>query len=394
MALRRLDVLRKTEMIRHVSSYSAYINVGCARVEGSRRQAVRTLPSSSSLHYTACVPKQIDVSILAKMVEDARRPGVRRVPQNDGAPYRATLRRSVRTLAANARLRDKQRGRQSEVDDGLLLDLIMDQGGLCAYSGVPMELTRPHSHWRMSIERKDTSQGYVRGNYCLIAAEFNSSVQGVDTGLGSSQWSKQKVGLVNSLRHQPVLLPRLRDDIQLASLRPKARSKISKPAGEFRGPDLDGKVRCVDCKIWKEQDQYYKAASNSIGLFSLCRKCYSQTRSAYDSTLRGHAQLMLKNARRRAFNAAITGTWRGTFMLELEDLLHMLWQQGGRCFYSGVPLHCSKGPADWAWSLERLDNSETYSRSNCVLIAREFNTSSQWSRSKAKHIWGPFTPNE
>ena len=97
------------------------------------------------------------------------------------------------------------------------------------------------------------------------------------------------------------------------------------------------------------------------------------------------------------------GTWTGSFALDLDDLLEMLRLQGGRCHYSRVPLHCAAGPADWVWSIERLDNSVTYAKNNCVLIAREFQTSdqsrnkavhpifgtAQWSRRKVSHVWGP-----
>ena len=354
---------------------------------------------------------QLDAAVLARMVDDARRPGVPGRPANatrtsvshDGAHFGSTLRRSTGIIAASARSRDRQKGRQSDVNRNLLLDMIIEQGGLCSYSGIPMELLRPHSHWRMSIERIDNSVGYVRGNYCLIAAEFNCPVHGVDSGLGSSQWSKQKVKLVNSLRNQPVPLPWLQENIQLARSRSKIRANAS---DEFRGPDADGKVLCAGCKVWQEQKNFYYKASSTTGLFTLCKKCGSQVNSAYLSTLRGHGMTMLGGARRRASS---NSAWRGTFALAFEDLLDMLWQQGGRCFYSGVPLHCAKGPADWVWSIERLDNSTTYTRSNCVLIAREFNTadlslrarsksevfgSSQWSRNKARHIWGSFTPNE
>jgi len=88
--------------------------------------------------------------------------------------------------------------------------------------------------------------------------------------------------------------------------------------------------------------------------------------------------------------------------LDLQQVLHMLEQQGGCCYYSGVPLEYKRPHSDWRMSLERLDNSLGYTPENCVLIAIEFNTSdqsrnkattevfgtAQWSREKVEHIWG------
>ena len=87
-----------------------------------------------------------------------------------------------------------------------------------------------------------------------------------------------------------------------------------------------------------------------------------------------------------------------------EHLLDLLAQQGGRCYYSQVPLNYGQAHTDWRLSVERLDNSIGYTPSNTVLIAVEFNTSdhsrnkavtevfgtAQWSREKVWHVWGPF----
>ena len=83
-------------------------------------------------------------------------------------------------------------------------------------------------------------------------------------------------------------------------------------------------------------------------------------------------------------------------------LLHLLAKQGGRCFYSGVPLEYKLVHTHWRLSVERLDNSLGYTLENCVLIALEFNTpdysrntavtevfgTAQWSREKVWHVWG------
>ncbi|CAK0808991.1 unnamed protein product [Prorocentrum cordatum] len=80
----------------------------------------------------------------------------------------------------------------------------------------------------------------------------------------------------------------------------------------------------------------------------------------------------------------------------------MLWSQGGRCYYSAVPMEYSIPSSDWRMSLERLDNELGYIVSNCVFVACEFNTpdwsrrsprdtvygTAQWSKEKVACVWG------
>ena len=136
------------------------------------------------------------------------------------------------TAAQNARARDRKKSRQSDVHADLLLDLVLEQGGLCAYSGVPIELMKPHSHWRASVERIDNRHGYIKGNCCLVAAEFNSAVHKIceaeGSSLGSAQWSKQKVQEVIRIRTQQVHLQQLQEGIAVARLRPSPKILILK----------------------------------------------------------------------------------------------------------------------------------------------------------------------
>ena len=115
----------------------------------------------------------------------------------------------------------------------------------------------------------------------------------------------------------------------------------------------------------------------------------------YHRTLRGKAKSLASTARQRS------GTRQQQCEIQFGDILEMLLAQGGRCFYSGVPLQYDRVHVDWVMSLERLDNNCGYVRENCVLIAAEFNTpdhsklatsevqgSPQWSLAKAMHVWG------
>ena len=62
------------------------------------------------------------------------------------------------------------------------------------------------------------------------------------------------------------------------------------------------------------------------------------------------------------------------FQLTLDNLFDLILSQGARCAYSGVCLELVLPNSDWRVSLERIDNSDGYVASNCVMVACEFNT--------------------
>ena len=65
-----------------------------------------------------------------------------------------------------------------------IVQLWESQGGLCAYSGIPMTFgSYEDKWWTCSAERIDNTKGYVKGNVCLICYEFNTP----------QQWSKDKI---------------------------------------------------------------------------------------------------------------------------------------------------------------------------------------------------------
>ena len=113
-------------------------------------------------------PSPIRYEHLAALVDSARSPRTgaprqARLPKADCSyAYRSTLRGWAHLLAGKIRYRDRLKGRHTDIDADYLLDLVLEQGGLCAYSSIPMQLLRPNSHWRVSIEREDISQGYLR----------------------------------------------------------------------------------------------------------------------------------------------------------------------------------------------------------------------------------------
>jgi len=70
--------------------------------------------------------------------------------------------------------------------------------------------------------------------------------------------------------------------------------------------------------------------------------------------------------------------------LTFNELMLIYEQQDGLCYYSGIPLDPVSGNT-FTLSLERLDNSLSYSYDNCVLIIQLMNSCrnhAQWSRRK------------
>ena len=323
------------------------------------------------------------------------------------AEIRRTLRGNVRRLVDSARHRSQSKGWPCNLDIDFVLDLILRQRGRCAYSGVPMEILWPHSDWRMSLERLSNQVGYQQQNCVLIAAEFNTP--GLTSKrvtsclpLGSSKWSREKV---QNLRAERLL------NIDILSLGETVRAARAKQAVlpppvllfSLKGQtqEAPGHLRCSRCGIWKLPQSFTLKRAGESGHRKNCKTCDNEYKVAYRMTLRGHILELIAGARRRHR----LDKWQGDFELDLDSVLDMLWSQQGRCFYSDVPLRFAQLNVDWLMSLERLDNSKTYTKENTVLVALEFNTSdntkkavqtclvsgsSQWSRCKVEHVWGRF----
>lgn len=323
------------------------------------------------------------------------------------ANYARTLRGNAVCLVSSAKNRSKLKGWDCNLDVDFILDTVLQQQGKCAYSGVHMEMLLPHSDWRMSLERVDNAAGYVRENCVLIAAEFNSTEKlsrrvPMSATFGSSKWSLEKVQNFNSERLSNVDLHGLN---RLISAAREGYRSLSRPVG-FTAPKCDkleeveaifGRFRCLRCGVWKPLECFHLCSQSARGHRSQCKQCKAAYDFACRTTLRGHIQSMLGHARARHK----LGKWHGNFELDCASVLEMMVSQQGRCFYSDVPLRFAQLNVDWMVSLERLDNSKTYTQDNTVLVALEFNTpdhsrtaksevfgSGQWSRRKVEHVWG------
>lgn len=317
--------------------------------------------------------------------------------------YRCTLRGRIQSLLGAARHRVARARIRSmrdlectlTVED--CLDMLWAQRGRCYYSGVPVNYLRPNSHWRLSCERLDNHKGYTQDNCVFVAAEFNTSDYSISPNVvspihGTAQWSKRKVAEVTSLRDSPNNLDMLDRFVQEARGSGRCLSVRGRLRGMQRKPNAAGEWMCSSCQLYKPPSEFHQRGS---GLSSLCAECKSAYNRRYAATLRGGILNTLSSAARRSRKRDLP------FELDLDKLLTKLWEQQGRCYYSGVPLAFAQH-SDWRMSLERLRNSDGYTSQNCVWVANEFNTpdyshntakfpvfgTAQWSKAKVEFVWG------
>jgi hypothetical protein len=92
---------------------------------------------------------------------------------------------------------NEKRDNTHDIDLEFLIELYKKQKGLCAYSKLPLKF-KCNEDWKISLERKDVFNGYVKTNICLICKEFNTFDQSVvykKNDSGSSGWNEEKFNL-------------------------------------------------------------------------------------------------------------------------------------------------------------------------------------------------------
>lgn len=113
-----------------------------------------------------------------------------------------------------------------------------------------------------------------------------------------------------------------------------------------------------------------------------CIHCERARWREYRNTLSGYLKCMFNNAKRHAALRGSRGrSTASIFSIKFTDVLSLHYKQQGLCFYSGVPLSY-KPLSDWQCSLERLDPAKGYEIDNIALIASEFQSRVQWSKTK------------
>jgi hypothetical protein len=243
-------------------------------------------------------------------------------PQAYGCTRRVFLRRYLNQLYHASKVSAKRRLNKGRLDAGqhdITLESIEElwktQNGRCYYSNIQMQFNK--NEWKVSLERLDTTKGYIKENVVLCCLEFNVR----------SQWSLSKIDDVLNL---------IDKNINNVNTEFEAKLPRQQSEGEIQTMKKGGRA-----------------------------------------TLYGHLSKLCASA---CFSAKQRGkkednkTFRGDFELDLPFLIDIYNKQFGVCAYSGIPMHfgvCHKN--NWVASLERLDVSKGYTRDNVCLICVEFN---------------------
>ena len=118
--------------------------------------------------------------------------------------------------------------------------------------------------------------------------------------------------------------------------------------------------RCSNCWQYKHTSSFYKNQG-------WCKSCQQDTSNhvtlSKSCSLRLFGQKSIGTARahqKRLNNSTLT------FDIDLDFFINRIELQGGRGFYSGIPMEF-KPNCNWKCSLERLNNQIGYTRENVVL---------------------------
>lgn len=277
---------------------------------------------------------------------------------------------TAKTSAMRKLAKNRVEAGQHNIDTNYLQTLVKEQQGCCYYSNIPL-IFKPYSDWKCSLERIDTSKGYIAGNVKLIAGEFQSA----------SQWTTLKyqkfITLLNT-NHEPV-------EIDWKPL------KDQKNPMKFEEVEHQGKTlyKCTYCKNAKEAVQFNKQMNQG------CKECRAKRQKTHFSTPHGHLVKTLADMKSKSKKKGHMET-----DLTIEIMKKMIDEQGGLCAYSGIPMtYGSYLDKWWTCSPERINVSLGYTKDNVCFICYEFNTtvivnkaipewsqSSGWSKVKIQYI--------
>lgn len=126
--------------------------------------------------------------------------------------YHSTPRGHLAQLSHGMKTRSNIKTWESVLDVNDLIAIWEAQGGLCAYSRIPMTFGyHKEKNWIASAERRDSSKPYTRENTCLICYEFNTgdrtaTAKDKSTVTGFSAWNREKINFIKDHISQNTIL--------------------------------------------------------------------------------------------------------------------------------------------------------------------------------------------
>jgi hypothetical protein len=299
--------------------------------------------------------KPIDAYRLRKDAPDGHRANciVCQDKQND--EYRSTLDGSITQLLGHAKEKAAKRKKirtDKSGDFSLvrkdLYDIWKAQEGLCYYSGIPLSF---RSSWKVSLERLDQEQGYVKSNVVFCCLELNTA----------SQWSHEKI---------QEMLTILDEDIKPYDVsfdKNEGRKKLEK----VQTQNIDDVLhyRCNGCKTFMTTDAFRESK------YSICIECDNFRNKMLKESPRGSLQCLIKSAKTHTEkrNKSKNKHRDNSFDIDYDFLVALFKAQNGLCAYSGLPLQFGNyNETNWTTSLERIDACKGYIKTNVCLICYEF----------------------
>jgi hypothetical protein len=138
--------------------------------------------------------------------------------------------------------------------------------------------------------------------------------------------------------------------------------------------------QCSKCRKSDPESQFSR---RGLGLFGICKPCDKNRRICYQNTRDGFINCLIGSSRGSSQRRNRTNA--GKHSLTVAQFQEKLAKHQGRCHLSFLPL-AFRPYSTWQCSLERVDNSLTYTAENCIPIVLEMNTVAQWTPEKVKHV--------
>lgn len=295
------------------------------------------------------------------------------------------LKRLITCAISHAHTRNKKDisrgildGRRGECSpkDILFTKLLRLSSLPCPLSTMPM--THIPGKWNsFSINRIDDALGYTCDNIELCSAVFNSN---------RISWTPNKLyRLKNLVRYDLQHVDILEIKTNYDSINDKSRAPRKQRTytwnnilpthpthASCHGDVCNGKLLLMT--------EFYKNKGKPYNIHSLCKTCIVEYFSKFSVFMRTLIYSARSNSKFRS-RVQSRSLEDHSFHLQLHDVYQMYLEQKGLCHYSDKKMIFKPSSTDWQASLERLDNTQGYSKNNCVLVCHEFNGRSQMSRS-------------
>lgn len=137
---------------------------------------------------------------------------------------------------------------------------------------------------------------------------------------------------------------------------------------------------CFRCKVVRPWSHFVKT---DLNLHGYCRECRAEYRREYAETKEGRLKNLLRTARK---NAKIRGKRAREddsheYSMTQSDLQDILQKQHGLCAVTKIPLSF-QSHLNTTVSLDRVDDSLGYTRSNCRLVCNAINAPRRFEASE------------